>query len=86
MHAWSRLFALFASALLVLTSLGTRLLLHRGPQARRLLRRGASRRRDRCELSLLAAVIALLQQDGRFWGALSAHTKLKLEVTLSNVS
>jgi Transposase DDE domain len=85
-HAWSRLFALFAIALLVLTSVGTRLLLRRGPQARRLLRRVASRRRERCELSLIAAVIALLQQDGSLLGALSAHTKLKLEVTLSNVS
>jgi hypothetical protein len=85
-HAWSRLFALFAIALLVLTSLGTRLLLRRGPQARRLLRRVASRRRDHCELSLIAAVLALLQQDWSLLGALSAHTKLKLEVTLSNVS
>src|SRR5499433_2038488 len=85
-HAWSRLFALFAIALLVLTSVGTRLLLRRGSQARRLLRRVASRRRDRCELSLIAAVIALLQQDWRLLEALSAHTKLKLEVTLSNVS
>jgi len=85
-HAWSRLFALFAIALLVLTSLGMGLLLRRRPQARRLLRRVASRRRDRCELSLIAAVIALVQQDWSLWGALSAHTKLKLEVTLSNVS
>ena len=36
MHAWSRLFALCAIALLVLTSVGTRLLLRRGPQAQRL--------------------------------------------------
>ena len=85
-HAWSRLFALFAIALLALTSLGMRLLLHRGPQARRLLRRVASRRRDRCELSLIAAVIALVQQDRSLFAALSACTKLNLEATLSNVS
>ena len=57
-----------------------------GITGRQLLRRVASRRRDRCELSLIAAVIALLQQDWRLLEALSAHTKLKLEVTLSNVS
>ena len=85
-HAWSRLFALFAIALLVLTSVGMRLLLRHGPQARRLLRRVASRRHGRCELSLIAAVIALVQQDRSLLGALSARTKLKLEVTLSNVS
>lgn len=85
-HAWSRLFALFAIALLALTSLGMRLLLHRGPQARRLLRRVASRRRDRCELSLIAAVIARVQQDRSLFAALSACTKLNLEATLSNVS
>jgi hypothetical protein len=79
-------FALFAIALLALTSLGMRLLLCRGPQARRLLRRVASRRRDRCELSLIAAMIALVQQDWRLFAALSARTKLNLEATLSNVS
>jgi Transposase DDE domain len=85
-HAWARLFALFAIALLVLTSVGMRLLLRRGPQARRLLRRVASRRRDRCELSLIAAVIALVQQDGSLFAALSTRTKFNLEATLSNVS
>jgi hypothetical protein len=85
-HAWSRLFALFAIALLALTSLGMCLLLCRRPQAPRLLRRVASRRRDRCELSLLAAVIALVQQDRSLLAALSARTKLHLEATLSNVS
>jgi Transposase DDE domain len=85
-RAWSRLFALFVIALLVLTSVGTRLLLHRRSQGRRLLRRVASRRRDRCALSLIAAVVALLQQDRSLLGVLSAHTKLKLEATLSNVS
>ena len=86
LQAWARLFALFAIALLVLTSVGMRLLLHRGPQARRLLRRVASRRRDRCELSLIAAVIALVPQDGSLFAALSTRTKFNLEATLSNVS
>jgi hypothetical protein len=85
-QAWARLFALLAIALLVLTSLGMRLLLRPGPQARRLLRRVASRRRDRCELSLIAAVIALVQQDWSLFAALSTRTKFNLEATLSNVS
>ncbi len=85
-RAWSRLFALFAIALLALTSLGMRLRLRRGPQARLLLRRVASRRRDRCELSLIAAIISLVQQDRSLFVALSARTKLNLEETLSNVS
>jgi hypothetical protein len=84
--AWSRLFALFAIALLVLTVLGTRLLLGGGPQAAQFLRRVASRRSDRCELSLIAAVTALVQQDLSVLEALSARTKLNLEATLSNVS
>lgn len=85
-RAWARLFALFAIALLVLTSLGMRLLLRGGLQARQLLRRVASRRRDRCELSLIAAVIALVQRDRSLFDALSASTKLNLEATFSNVS
>ena len=85
-RAWSRLFALFALALLVLTSLGMRLLLRGGPRARQLLRRVASRRRDRCELGLIAAVLALVQQDPSLFEALSTRTKLNLEATLANVS
>ena len=85
-RAWSRLFALFAMALLVLTSLGMRLLLRGGPRARQLLRRVASRRRDRCELGLIAAVLALVQQDPSLFEALSTRTKLNLEATLTNVS
>jgi hypothetical protein len=85
-RAWSRLFALFAIALLALTSLGMCLLLGGRPQARWLLRRVVSRRGDRCELSLIAAVIALLRQDPALLASLSARTKLNLEATLSNVS
>lgn len=85
-QAWARLFALFAIALLVLTSVGMRLLLRRGLQAQRLLRRVASRRRGRCELSLIAAVLALVQQDGSLFAVLSTRTKFSLEATLANVS
>jgi hypothetical protein len=84
--AWSRLFALFAISLLVLTTLGMALLIRGGPGAAKLLRRVASRRRGRCELSLIAAVRALIQQDRSLFVALSLRTKLNLEVTLSNVS
>jgi hypothetical protein len=85
-RAWARLFALFAIALRVLTSLGMHLLLRGGPQAHQLLRRVASRRLARCELSLIAAVVALVQQDRNLFAALSPCTRLNLEVTLSNVS
>lgn len=80
--AWARLFALFAIALLVLTSLGMRLLVRGGARARDLLRRVASRRRGRCELSLIAAIIALIQQDPALLAELSSQTKLKLDYIL----
>src|SRR5262247_2876364 len=85
-EAWSRLFALFAIALLALTTIGMALLIRGRPEAKQLLRRVASRRRGRCELSLVAAIIALAQQDRSLFAALSPHTKLNLEATLSNVS
>jgi Transposase DDE domain len=80
--AWSRLFALFAIALMVLTTLGMRLLIRAGQRAQKLLRRVASRRRNRRELSLIAAVIALIQRDKTLFAALSAQTKLKLDYVL----
>jgi Transposase DDE domain len=85
-EAWSRLFALFAIALLVLTTLGMALLIRGDPGARQLLRRVASRRKGRYELSLVAAIIALVQKDHSLFAALSPQTKLNLEATLSNVS
>jgi hypothetical protein len=75
--AWSRLFALCAIALLVVASLATRLLLRGNPQAGVLLRRVASRRRGRCELSLVSAMISLLQQDQSLYGHLTPRIKLK---------
>src|SRR5215471_12116474 len=84
--AWSRMFALFAIALLVMTSLGSCLLLAQGHRAQVLLRRVASRRRGRCELGLVSAMVWLLQQDKTLYEALSPHVKLKLEGTLANVS
>jgi hypothetical protein len=84
--AWSRLFAFVAIALLVVVSLATRLLLRPGAQASALLRRVASRRRGRCELSLVSAMVSLLQQDQSLYGHLTPRLKLKLEKDLANVS
>jgi Transposase DDE domain len=84
--AWSRMFALFAIALLVLTSLGSKLLLAQGPRAKALLRRVVSRRRGRCELGLVSAMVSLLQRDKTLYNELCPHVKLKLEATLENVS
>src|SRR5499433_2816175 len=84
--AWSRMFALFAIALLVITSLGSKLLLAHRPRATALLRRVVSRRRGRCELGLVSAMVSLLQRDKTLYNALCPHRKLKLEATLDNVS
>ena len=84
--AWSRLFALVAIALLVGVTLASRLLLRRGEQAAVLLRRVTSRRRGRCELSVVSAMISLLQQDSGLYDHLAPRLKLKLEGNLANVS
>jgi Transposase DDE domain len=84
--AWARLFALFALALLVVVSLGVHLLVGGGPGAVALLRRVASRRRGRWELSLVSAMIRLLQEDKSLLAHLSPCIKLNLEANLSNVS
>jgi Transposase DDE domain len=84
--AWSRLFALFAIALLVVASVGTRLLWQGGKQAVALWRRVASRRHGRWELSLVSATVSLLQQDPGLYDHLTPRIKLKLEGSLANVS
>ncbi len=84
--AWSRLFALFALALLVVVSLGVKLLLRGGPGAVALLRRVASRRRGRWELSVVSAMVSLLQEDKSLFTHLSPRIKLNLEARLLNVS
>ncbi len=84
--AWSRLFALFALALLVVVSLGVKLLLRRGCHAWSLLRRVVSRRRKRCELSLVSAVLSLLQADKGLLVHLCPNLKFDLEAKLPNVS
>jgi uncharacterized membrane protein len=84
--AWSRLFALVAIALLVVVSLASRLLLRPGAQASTLLRRVTSRRRGRCELSLVSAMISLLQQEPGLYAHLVPRMKLKLDGALAKVS
>jgi len=84
--AWSRLFALVAIALLVVVSLASRLLLRPGAQASALLRRVVSRRRGRCELSLVSAMISLLQQEPGLYAHLVPRMKLKLDRDLAKVS
>jgi len=85
-RAWSRLFALFAVALLALASLGTVLLIPGDEIARRLLRRVVSRRKGRCELSLMMATLSLIQQDPGLFDCLFPSVKLKLEAGLPYVS
>jgi hypothetical protein len=84
--AWSRLFALVAIALLVVVTLASRLLLRQGAEAAALLRRVASRRRGRCELSPVSAMITLLHQEPALYDHLVPRLKLKLEGDLANVS
>jgi hypothetical protein len=85
-HAWSRLFALFALALLVVVSLSILLLVRGGAGAVVLLRRVASRRRGRWDLSVVSAMVSLLQDDKSLFAHLSSRIKLDLEATLANVS
>jgi hypothetical protein len=85
-HAWSRLFALFALALLVVVSLGVKLLVRGGAVAVALLRRVASRCRGGWDLSVVSAIVALLRLDKRLFAHLSPTISLDLEASLANVS
>ena len=84
LHAWARLFALFA--LLVVVSLGVRLLVRGGAGAVALLRRVASRRRGRWDLSVVSAIVSLLHTDKSLFAHLSPRITLDLEASLANVS
>lgn len=85
-EAWSRFFSLFVLALLVLVSLGTALLALGKQVLLQLLRRVASRRRGRWELSLVNAVRWLLKTDSGLWKWLDPQIILDLEAALPNVS
>ena len=77
-HAWSRLFALFVIAMVALITLSIQLLVRNGNTAQTFLRRVASRRGKRRELSLIAATIALIQQEPSLLGLLTKDLKLNL--------
>lgn len=79
--AWSRMFALFAISLLIIVTLGCTLLLT-GTLAQSLLRQVVSRRRNRSELSLVSAMVALIHLDFTLFDCLSPFTKLNLEASL----
>jgi Transposase DDE domain len=85
-HAWSRLFALFALALLVVVSLAVQLLLTGGPDAVARLRRVASRRRGRWDLSIVSAMVRLLHEDKGLFAHLLFHIQFNLEARLVYVS
>jgi hypothetical protein len=86
LKAWSRRFALFALALLVVVSLAVKLLLPRGSYAGALVRRVASRRRGRWDLSLVSAMVRLLQEDKSLFAHLSSSIKFNLDARLVYVS
>jgi hypothetical protein len=77
--AWARLLALLAMALLGVASLATRLWWRGAQPASAWLRRVASRRRGRCELSLISAMISVLHHEPRLYDHLTPRIKLKLE-------
>lgn len=85
-QAWSRLFALFALALLVVVSLAIKLLLPRGPDPVALLRRVASRRHARWDLSLVSAMVRLLHEDKSLFAHLSSYMQFNLDARLIYVS
>jgi len=85
-RAWSRMFALFAIALLVVVTLAMKLLATSRPEAVKLMRQVASRRKGRWDLSLVSAMLSLLQLDKSLFQHLSTRTILCSEASLPNVS
>ena len=84
--AWSRFLALLVIALLVLVTLRAALLRLGKHALIKLLRRVASRRRGRWELSLVNAILALLKTDSTVRQWLRPDTTLDWEAALPNVS
>jgi hypothetical protein len=85
-QAWSRLFAWFALALLVVVSWAVTLLLPGKPGAVALLRRVASRRQGRWDLSLVSAIVRLLHADKSVLAHLSPYIQFNLDARLVYVS
>jgi hypothetical protein len=84
--AWSRMFALFAVALLVVMTLAVKLLINGSREAFELMRKVASRRKGRWDLSFVSAMTSLLKLDKSLFQHLSSRIKFNLEASLSNVS
>jgi len=78
--AWTRMFALVAVALSVVTRIGCALL--ESADHEQLLRRVRSRREARSELSLVRSVVELLTQDETLWQLLDHQCRLNLEAGL----
>src|SRR5262249_20748654 len=74
--AWSRRFGVVALALVVVVTLASRLRLRQGAQAAAWRRRVASRRRGRCALRLVSAMITLLHQEPGLYDHLVPRLKL----------
>ena len=81
LKAWARFFALFAFALLILVSLAVAILLRDPKLTAHLLRRIVSRRRERCELSLVNAMLKLLELDSGLFVWLDPQRKLDSEAS-----
>lgn len=81
-EAWSRLFALFALALLIVVKLGMKLLIRGAKGAFELLRRVAVRRNQGWNVSLVSAMVSLLKLDKGLYEHLSSRIKFNLETTL----
>jgi hypothetical protein len=81
-QAWSRMFALFSIALLVVVVLGMKLLSRGRKGAEELLRRVARRIKGRWNMSVVSAMVSLLRMDKGLFEHLSLHSKLNLEVAL----
>jgi hypothetical protein len=84
--ARSRMFALFAIGAMVIGKLGMKSLGNGSREAFELMRRVASRRKGRWDLSMVSAMVSLLKLDKGLFEHLSTHTKLNLEAYLPNVS
>jgi hypothetical protein len=80
--AWSRMFALFAIALLVVVVMGMKLLVRGAKQAYELMRRVAVRRKQGWNLSLVSAMVSLLKLDKSLFEHLSTHRKFILDTTI----
>lgn len=84
--AWTRMFGLHAIAMLVLASVGDKILLKNEKKGAEKMREVASRRKGRWNISRITATIKLLKQDKSLYNCLNPFIKFNLCNTLQNVS